>query len=171
MIARFNGRENCARRTLPWRRSFAIGLFCLSAISALATDAVPMVSTNSPAVPPLPTSTSVVFSLFRVLGALAIVFAVFFGGLWLFRNWQRALRGKGAMAKLNILETRALGQRHALVVVGYEQQRFLVASSPAGVTMLATLPEGSPTVTAVAEIKSTGTPTFTEALRHALQGK
>lgn len=169
MIARFNGRENCAGRTLPWRRSVAALLFFLLAISALATEAEsPLLSTNTAALPPLPSSTSVLFSLFRVLGALAIVIAVFFAGVWLFRNWQRALVHKGQLPKLNILETKSLGQRHALVVVGYEQQRFLVASSPAGVTMLATLPEGSP---AVAEIKSTGTPTFAESLRLALQGK
>lgn len=110
------------------------------------------------------------FSLFRVLGALAIVLAVFFGGVWLFRNWQRSLVGKGNAPKLNILETKSLGQRHALYVVGYEQQRLLIAASPAGVTMLTTLPEAGP---GVAEIKSTGPskPSFTEALRLALQGK
>ncbi|MFO1511377.1 MAG: flagellar biosynthetic protein FliO [Verrucomicrobiota bacterium] len=155
MIARFNGRENCAGRTLPWPRAVAVLLFFLVATSAPAADAAaPFLGTNSPALPPLPSSTSVVFSLFRVLGALALVLAVFFAGVWLFRNWQRTLAHKGQSPKLNILETKALGQRHALVVVGYEQQRFLVASSPAGVTMLATLPEGSPVV---AEIKSTGT--------------
>ncbi len=169
MIARFNGRENCAGRTLPWPRAVAVCLFFLVATSAPAADvAAPFLGTNSPALPPLPSSTSVVFSLFRVLGALALVLAVFFAGVWLFRNWQRTLIHRGQSPKLNILETKALGQRHALVVVGYEQQRFLVASSPAGVTMLATLPEGSPVV---AEIKSTGTPTFTESLRLALQGK
>jgi flagellar biogenesis protein FliO len=41
---------------------------------------------------------------------------------------------------LNVLEVKSLGYRQALYVVGYEQQRLLLASSPAGVTMLAALP-------------------------------
>jgi flagellar biogenesis protein FliO len=170
MIARFKGREECAGRTLPWRRSAAAFVLVLNASSLLAADAASVLATNAPVAPPLPSSASAVFSLVRVLGALAIVLAVFFGGVWLFRNWQRTLAGKGKAPKLNILETKSLGQRHALYVVGYEQQRLLIAASPAGVAMLTTLPEAGP---GVAEIKSTvaSKPSFTEALRLALQGK
>lgn len=170
MIARFNGREECAGRTLPWPRSVAVLVLGLATSSLFAADPVSVLSTNAPAAPPLPSSASVVFSMIRVLGALAIVLAIFFGGVWLFRNWQRTLVARGNAPKLNILETKALGQRHALYVVGYEQQRLLIAASPAGVTMLTTLPEAGP---GVAEIKTTtaAKPSFTEALRLALQGK
>ncbi len=170
MIARFKGREECAGRTLPWRRSLVGLALALATSSLFAADPVSVLSTNTPTAPPLPSSASVVFSLVRVLGALAIVLAVFFGGVWLFRNWQRTLVARGNAPKLNILETKALGQRHALYVVGYEQQRLLIAASPAGVTMLTSLPEAGP---GVAEIKSTtaSKPSFTEALRLALQGK
>jgi flagellar biogenesis protein FliO len=40
-----------------------------------------------------------------------------------------------------VLEVKSLGQRQAIYVVGYEQQRLLLASSPAGVTLLSHLPE------------------------------
>ena len=40
-----------------------------------------------------------------------------------------------------MLEVKSLGQRQAIYVVAYEQQRMLLASSPAGVTLLSHLPE------------------------------
>ncbi len=79
-------------------------------------------------------------SVLRVFGALALVLALFLGGVWLFRNWQRLMVKNGRPPKLNILEARPLGNRYALYVVGYEQQRFLIASSPAGVSLLSPLP-------------------------------
>jgi flagellar biogenesis protein FliO len=92
--------------------------------------------------------------------------AVFFGGVWLFRNWQRTVSAKGQMPKLNILETKSLGQRHALYVVGYEQQRLLIAASPAGVTMLTPLPAAVANAT-----EETSKPGFGDVLRQALQRK
>ena len=74
------------------------------------------------------------------LGALALVIAIFLGGVWLFKNWQRLATRKGATPKLNVLEVRSLGQRQAIYVIGYEQQRILLASSSAGVTLLSHLP-------------------------------
>ncbi len=82
-------------------------------------------------------------SLFRVLGALAVVIGVFLGGVWLYRNWQRLALPRGGRPKLNILETRPLGGRQALYVVGYEQGRFLIAASPAGVSLLSHLPDAT----------------------------
>lgn len=81
-------------------------------------------------------------SVLRVFGALALVIALFLGGVWLFRNWQRLVVRKNGAPKLNVLEVKSLGQRQALFVVGYEQQRMLVASSPAGITLLSHLPTG-----------------------------
>ncbi len=111
------------------------------------------------------------FSLFRVLGALALVFAVFFGGLWLFRNWQRTFVNKGRSPKLDVLEVKSLGQRHALYVVGYEQQRMLVASSPAGITMLATLPDAGLVPEVTLNTGNGHKPGFADALRMALHRK
>jgi flagellar biogenesis protein FliO len=93
-------------------------------------------------------------SLLRVMGALALVLGLFLGGVWLFRNWQRFTLGRGRTPKLNIVEARPLGQRHALYVVGFEDQRFLVASSPAGVNLLSHLP---PAAAAPAEAAPTNT--------------
>ena len=47
---------------------------------------------------------------------------------------------KGGAPRLNVLEVKSLGQRQAIYVVGYEQQRMLLASSPAGVTLFSHLP-------------------------------
>jgi flagellar biogenesis protein FliO len=80
-------------------------------------------------------------SALRVAGALAVVLALFLGGVWLFRNWQRLALRRGGSARLALLETRSLGNRQALFVVGYERQRMLLAASPAGVSLIAHLPE------------------------------
>ncbi len=151
-----------------WMRTVAIILLSSTAF-ALATDLTsPVVSTNAlPPTPSLAEMPSAASSLFRVLGALALVFAMFFGGVWLFRNWQRTVIAKGQAPKLAILETKALGQRHAIYVVGYEQQRLLIAASPAGVAMLTTLPDAP--VTATDEAPTANKMNFTDALRQALQ--
>ena len=81
-------------------------------------------------------------SLVRALAALAVVLAIFFGGVWLFRNGQRMAWRKNGSPKLAVLESRSLGNRHALHVVGYEGQRMLVASSPGGINLLSQLPSG-----------------------------
>jgi flagellar biogenesis protein FliO len=77
----------------------------------------------------------------RMGGALALVIGLFLSGVWLFKNWQRFARRRGALPKLSVLEVKSLGQRQAIYVVGYEQQRLLLASSPAGVVLLSHLPE------------------------------
>jgi flagellar biogenesis protein FliO len=84
---------------------------------------------------------SVGLSAIRALAALALVLAVFFGGLWLFRNGQRIVWRKTGAPKLTILESRSLGNRLAIYVVGYEQQRLLIGSSPAGLNLLSPLPD------------------------------
>jgi flagellar biogenesis protein FliO len=77
----------------------------------------------------------------RMGGALALVIGLFLIGVWLFKNWQRLGLRRGALPKLSVLEVKSLGQRQAIYVVAYEQQRMLLASSPAGVTLLSHLPE------------------------------
>lgn len=171
--ARFNGRETSAGRALLRQRWVALGLLLLvgGSISALATDFTsPVAGTNAFPPPPMPAipTASAASSLFRVLGALALVLATFFGGVWLFRNWQRVAINKGHAPKLNILETKALGQRHAIYVIGYEQQRLLISASPSGVTMLTTLPAAPVNATEEAPASKTS---FTDALLQALNRK
>ena len=95
--------------------------------------------TNSPAISSaLPDMGA---SVLRMGGALILVIAIFLGGVWLIKNWQRLAVRKGGSPKLNVIEVKSLGQRQAIYVVGYQQQRMLLASSPAGITLLSHLPE------------------------------
>ncbi len=106
-------------------------------------------------------------SLLRVAGSLALVLALFFGGVWLFKNWQRMAVGRGRTPKLQVMEARPLGPRQALYVVAYEHQRFLVAASPAGVSLLTHLPE-----TDVEALPAPAAlPSFTDALQRVLTQK
>ena len=136
--------------------------FCLSdSALAEATNAA-VTPLTAPALP----DTGV--SFLRVLGALALVIGMFLGGVWLFKNWQRFAGRRGGAAKLAVLETRSLGGRQALYVVGYEQERFLISSSPAGVNLLSHLPgavEGDAATTA------SPAPSFAQALTQVLKGK
>jgi flagellar biogenesis protein FliO len=79
-------------------------------------------------------------SLLRLGGALCLVIGMFLAAAWLFRNWQRLGLRPGAPAKLNVLEVKSLGHRQNIFVVGYQQQRLLLASSPAGITLVSHLP-------------------------------
>jgi len=109
-------------------------------------------------------------SLLRVTGALALVLGLFLGGVWLFKNWRRLAVPRGRLPKLNLLETRSLGARQAVVVVAYERQRFLVASSPAGVNLLSHLPDAE-----ASEAEADATPgapmAFGQALAQVLKRK
>jgi len=102
----------------------------------------------------------------RMGGALALVIGLFLTGVWLFKNWQRLTRRRGALPKLSVLEVKSLGQRQAIYVVGYEQQRMLLASSPAGVVLLSHLPEADEVKTIPATRLS-----FAEAFQQVLARK
>ena len=117
---------------------------------------------------PLPDASA---SLLRVLGGLAMVLAVFLGGAWLFRNWQRLVIQKGRTPRLNVLEVRSLGGRHALYVVGYDQERFLIASSPAGVNFLSHLPSADPAGGEASAPAGEPQPTFAQAFAKVLKGR
>lgn len=107
----------------------------LSAVVAHAADPA-----AAPAAP-LPDTGA---ALLRVVGALMLVFALLFGGVWLVRNWQRLALRKGRTPKLRLLEAQSLGGRQGVYVLAYEQQRFLIAASPNGVALLSHLPELDP---------------------------
>ena len=108
-------------------------------------------------------------SLLRVFGALALVIGLFLGGAWVFKNGKRLAVQRGRAPKLNILETRSLGGRHSVSVIGYEQERFLIASSPAGVSLLSHLPNAAENETPAPE--KTAPPSFAQALAQVLKGK
>src|SRR3954470_592413 len=73
---------------------------------------------------PLPDAS---FSMLRVFGSLVLVIALFLCGVWLFRNWQRLAVRNGHAPRLNIFESKSMGHRHSIFVVGYDEQRFLVS--------------------------------------------
>ena len=118
--------------------------------------------------PALPTP-DIGISLLRVMGALALVLGVFLAGVWLFRNWQRLAIQRGRAPKLNVLEIRSLGGRQSIYVVGYEQERFLLASSPAGVNFLTHLPGASNEEAGMPAAKPQMS--FPQALAQVLKGK
>lgn len=138
--------------------------FILNSAFAETTNSAP----TSPITPSLPTS-DIGASLFRVMGALALVLGIFLAGVWLFRNWQRLAVQRGRAPKLNVLEIRSLGGRQSIYVVGYEQERFLLASSPSGVNFLTHLPGAGNEETGASEAKPQMP--FAQALAQVLKGK
>jgi flagellar protein FliO/FliZ len=117
---------------------------------------------------------SVGAAVFRMVGSLALVIALFFAAAWIFRNLHR-FKAKGAdYRKLQVLEAKSLGQRQAVYVVAYEQQRLLIGASAQGLTLLTHLPEGEPQLPSQAPSQSTERilpVSFGEALLHALGRK
>jgi len=130
------------------------------------THAAPPLSTNLPPISPALPDAS--FSVIRVFGALVLVLGLFLAGVWLFRNWQRLALRRGQPSQLQILEMKALGGRHALYVVGYQQQRLLLASSPAGVALVSHLPAADATEVEPAKLSSEN---FVQVLQQAVQAK
>ncbi len=106
------------------------------------------------------------FSLVRLVGALALVFAIFLGGIWLSRNWRRVVRSKGRSPELRIVEMKSMGGRQALWIVAHRRQRLLVGSSPAGLTLLTELPDAETN-----EPEPAPAMDFAEALRMILPPK
>jgi flagellar biogenesis protein FliO len=148
------------------RSKFAlVPVFIFSFLSSALAE------TNSAAVPFAPPGLpEAVPSLLRVAGALMLVIALFLGGVWLVRNWQRVGGPRGRAPKLSVFETRSLGGRHSVFVVGYERERFLIASSPGGVNLISHLPAAAESETE-AEAKTAAPPSFAQALQLVLKGK
>jgi len=144
------------------RKFFFAALACGAAGNLFAQG------TNSIAAPlPLPDAGG---SVLRVIGSLALVLGLFLGGVWLFKNWQRLGLKHGQQPKLNILESRSLGARQGVCVLAYEKQRFLVATSPAGVSLLSHLPDAEADE-AEASDKPSGPMPFAQALAQVLKRK
>ena len=115
--------------------------------------------------PPPAVASDLGFSALRMLGSLVFVLALFLAAVWCFRNWRRLASPHAPAARLNILEVKSIGHRQALYVVAYEQQRFLLAAAPSGVTLVTHLPEAEP-----GELPLPA-PSFAESLRHVLTSK
>jgi flagellar biogenesis protein FliO len=142
-----------------------LALSLLASHPALADS----VNTTNTTLMPASSSFDVVSSMFRMAGAFLLVIGIFLGFVWLVRNWQRLNVQRGVAPKLSVLEMRSLGARQAIYVVGYEQERFLVAASPSGVNLLSHLP-AAPEGEAGSATKGPP-PSFTEALKQVWKGR
>ncbi len=152
----------------PLRNSLAGGvagglLFALRSSAASATNSAVQLL-GSPSLPETGPS------LLRVVGALALVAGIFLGAVWLFRNGRRFALHRGGAPRLRVVESHFLGGRQALYVVGYEQERFLLASTPTGINLLSNLPP-APAESCEPKPQSAGHPSFSEALALVLKGQ
>ncbi len=100
--------------------------------------------------PPVPTPLPLTFkseggSSFQISLYLGLMLAVIAGGFFLLRNgvaiFQPKLKGE---RKLNISETRMLGNRQFLVVAQYEERKVLLGVCPGRIDYLCTLAGGEP---------------------------
>jgi flagellar biogenesis protein FliO len=122
---------------------------------------------TSATAPALPDASA---SLIRVMGSLAVVLGIFLGGVWIFKNWRRITMPGARQPKLKVFESRSLGARQAVVVVGYEKQRFLISTSPNGVNLLTHLPDAADSDSEPSE-KPSGPMPFAQALAEVLKKK
>lgn len=164
------------RRPSPTALIGATSIF-FSVVVLLHTplSAATLLSTNLTSIPPAPSIAlpDAGFSVLRVFGALTVVIGLFLAGVWIFRNWHRMSAQRGPN-QLRILESRSLGGRHALHVVGYQDQRLLLSSSPQGVSLVSHLPHAEPTAAASAGPENPGGgmgPNFVRVLQQAIQQK
>lgn len=144
-------------------------LFHLCLVAAAAAAGAAVLGADAAASSPVLAPPSVGASAIRMIGSLCLVFALFFGAAWFYRNSTRFTGGQRGQRKLQVLEARSLGARQSVFVVGYDQQRFLVGSTPQGMVLLSHLPEGEAQPANPAE-RIVPMP-FTEALKQVLGRK
>ena len=90
----------------------------------------------------------------RALGSLVLVSGLAGGGLWAFRRWGASrLPGSGGM-RLKVEETLALGDRRFVSILKVDEERFLIALGPQGVSLM----------TRLDNVEAGGPPRFAEAL-------
>ncbi len=108
------------------RHGFFRGTLCLllwkSVLNSACAAAAEVATT------PIPDSSGLAGSVIRLFGALTLVFALFMGFIWIWKRWQRVGGQRRVHRKLQILESRPLGNRQSLCVVGYEGRRLLLDS-------------------------------------------
>ncbi len=80
----------------------------------------------------------------RALGSLVLVAGLAGTGLWAFRKWGASrLPGAGG-SRLKVEETLALGDRRFVSILKADDDRFLIAMAPQGVSLLARLEPQEP---------------------------
>jgi flagellar biogenesis protein FliO len=78
-------------------------------------------------------------SAWRSLGSLIFVLAIAGGGVWALRKWGlKKLPGSGG-TRIKVEETLALGERRFVSILKVDDESFLIASYPQGLSLLARL--------------------------------
>lgn len=122
----------------PIRNAFSAAVVAVLCVSLRAADAV--AAAPVPVVPPAP---DLVATTVRLIGALALIAALVFGGAWFLRNGQRVVFRRGKPTRLRLVEARSLGQRQALYLVACDDQEMLLAATATSISLLATIPSRS----------------------------
>nr|WP_320132450.1 flagellar biosynthetic protein FliO [uncultured Holophaga sp.] len=75
----------------------------------------------------------------RALGSTILVLALIGGGLWAFRKWgAKRIPGNGG-TRLQVEETLALGERRHVSILRADDEHFLIALTPQGITLISRL--------------------------------
>ena len=122
--------------------------------------------TNALAAPDL---SSTAGTLGRMLGALALVFAVLIGALWIYRHWQQFLLQRTPVSGLRVVDVKSLGQRLSVYVVAYRHQQFLIGGSPNGLSLLSPL-DADPSVSGSSSSSDPGPPAVNLSVNPASEG-
>ena len=120
-------------------RAFITAAFW-SGITALAADA-PLAAAATASTAASAPDTSLAGAFIRLAGAFALVIALFIGLVWAWKRWSMDPSARGRTRRLQVIESRSIGNRQSVIVVGYENERLLLGSSPQGVCLLTRLPE------------------------------
>ena len=116
----------------------------LAAFWVIAMPAARVFAEDNPAIAPLPYKAGD-GSTFQLTIYLALLLALFAGGAFLLRNgftlFQPKIKGE---RKLEISETRMLGNRQFLVVAAYEDRKILIGVCPGRIDYLCTLAGAEP---------------------------
>lgn len=116
------------------------GLFAWSVFPVVWSLGAEVGATNHPSAFESPSDDLLVVFL-KLLGSFTVVIGVFLAGAWFFRKSRLFSLYQSKTAHLKILETRSLGYRNSLFVVGYENRRFLLAASSTGINLVSPLPD------------------------------
>lgn len=139
-----------------WRFAFLAILACLCSMAVMAADPSPEGAEVTPQKNSAPANSLGSFDskspspgldeLGRMLGYVVLFGALAVSGFYFFKNgFSFNLNRSNEQKRLQILEMRSLGNRQFLLVVGYEDQKFLLGVTPGKIDYLCALdsPAGS----------------------------
>lgn len=150
-------------------RSSMTGLL-LTGVTALAADAPLSAATAAGTAAAATPDASLAGAFIRLAGAFALVIALFIGLVWAWKRWGADAAVRGRSRRLHVLESRSIGNRQSVIVVGYENERLLLGSSPQGVCLLTRLPESLDETPESTPAAATG-PRFVDALSAVLANR